>query len=289
MRTIFIATDFSEAAHNASLYGIELAKAFGSDVILYNGFQVPIAPPKAIDIVTSAEMKENIQGLFQEEIRRLDPSGYTSVETVCEELHGTHSILESANDRKADLIIIGMKAKGKSMRHFFGSTATGLVGKTNIPLLIIPETAKYSIPKIITLASDIKEETTKNIHLLYFLRQIAEKFDSKIYVVRVGERKFNELTKPISRLNCLLAKLDVKYEYVDDYSITQGLNHFIKEHKSNLVVMIPHQHDFLERLFIKSETKEMLFHSRIPMLVLPERSRKTINQQSVLSDREQSL
>jgi nucleotide-binding universal stress UspA family protein len=185
-----------------------------------------------------------------------------------------------------------MKAKGKGMRHFFGSTAAALVGKTNIPLLIIPEAAKYSIPQIITLASDIKEETTKNIHLLYFLRQIAEKFESKIYVVRVGKGKFNELnelTKPISKLNCLLAKLDVKYEYVDDYNITQGLNEFIKDHNANLVVMIPHKHDFLERLFIKSETKEMLFHTLIPMLVLPEKPIKKPHQEGILSAGQESL
>jgi hypothetical protein len=34
--------------------------------------------------------------------------------------------------------------------------------------------------------------------------------------------------------------------------------------------MMPHKHDWLERLFKKSKTKEMIFQIHIPILILPE-------------------
>jgi nucleotide-binding universal stress UspA family protein len=292
MKTIFIATDFSPAAHNATLYGIALAMEFDSEVILFNAFQVPMMPPAAIDIVSASEMIEKVNTLFDDELRSINSLDPSSIKIICEESLPASGILEKAADLNADLIIIGMKARGNGLRHFIDGTATILARRTNIPLLIIPETIKFSVPKIITLASDIIEETRANIHLLYFLRQIAEKFESRIHVLRVGKGKFrelHELVKPGPNLNSLLAKLDVTYKNTDDNNVTHGLMEFIKEQKADLLVMIPHKHDFLERVFIKSETKEMLFHTSIPMLVLPENPKMTPNHRAILSDRERLL
>jgi hypothetical protein len=41
-----------------------------------------------------------------------------------------------------------------------------------------------------------------------------------------------------------------------------------------MLVMMPHKHEWLERLFRKSETKDMIFHTQVPLLVLPEISSK---------------
>jgi hypothetical protein len=38
MKTILIATDFSPAARNASLYGVELANDLKAKIILFNAF-----------------------------------------------------------------------------------------------------------------------------------------------------------------------------------------------------------------------------------------------------------
>ena len=34
--------------------------------------------------------------------------------------------------------------------------------------------------------------------------------------------------------------------------------------------VIPQHHNILERVFIKSETKELAFYTRVPMLLMPE-------------------
>jgi len=38
-----------------------------------------------------------------------------------------------------------------------------------------------------------------------------------------------------------------------------------------MVVLIPHKHNLLERLFHKSISKNMAFHTNVPMLTLPEK------------------
>ena len=64
------------------------------------------------------------------------------------------------------------------------------------------------------------------------------------------------------------------FEYPVDADVRHALNDFIKEHHCDMLVMIPHKYEWIERLFRKSETKNMIFHTHIPLLVLPEISIK---------------
>ena len=45
----------------------------------------------------------------------------------------------------------------------------------------------------------------------------------------------------------------------------------LKNIDADMLVMVPHKHEWLERLFKKSETKDMIFHARIPILIIPEK------------------
>ena len=45
MKTILIATDFSTASHNASMYGVEFAKAINAKIILFNAYIIPKPAP----------------------------------------------------------------------------------------------------------------------------------------------------------------------------------------------------------------------------------------------------
>jgi nucleotide-binding universal stress UspA family protein len=274
LKTILVATDFSKNARNASLYAIELAKAFDARVVLFHAFQVPIAFTDGATMMTSHEMIDQVRTQLDAEATEIDPSNQLSIITVCKETKTLPGLLRTAKALSADLIIIGMKTKGHSRHQLFGSTASGLINEINIPFLVIPETAQYSIPRVITLASDIQEEMETNIHLLYFLRQMAEKFESSILVVQVIKEKMSiaeESTRTsVHRLNHLLVNLDVKYEYSNNRNITDALMDFVKTNNSDILVMIPHKHDFFERIFVKSDTKDMLFHTQVPLLLLPE-------------------
>jgi len=45
---------------------------------------------------------------------------------------------------------------------------------------------------------------------------------------------------------------------------------FADDNRIDLLTIIPHYHSFFESLFSKSETRQMVFHTHIPMLLLPD-------------------
>ncbi|MFD3001931.1 universal stress protein [Pontibacter toksunensis] len=52
MRTILVPTDYSQNAHNALLYAIELAKATGSGIVLFHAFYQPLSYPYHMNFTT---------------------------------------------------------------------------------------------------------------------------------------------------------------------------------------------------------------------------------------------
>lgn len=143
MKTILIATDFSPAAHNASLYGIELANALNAKIILFNAFDSGASissDPKKRKLRYEALMESDKRLL--EEADLLDPE-HEIMEVICDEGVAYRSIMDVANEKKVDCIVVGRKGNGSTIKDLFGSTATALTKNSNITLIVVPENAKF--------------------------------------------------------------------------------------------------------------------------------------------------
>ena len=273
MKTIIIATDFSAASLNASIYGLQLAKAVGANVILFNAYKIPSSASGIGVKVSRYDVMMQTDILLLAEAKKLDPNG-ALMDIMCDEGSANQAIINIANEKKADLIITGMKGSGKSFKKLLGSTATGLAKNTNIPLMIIPEDAKFANPGIIVFASDV---FLSDSQLPQELISFARIFNSKLYVVKVVKNKneeWFEVAQTNQRPKRIVQVLDTSFQYPVDTDIRHALNEFIEKHKADLLVMTPHKHEWVERLFAKSKTTDMIFHTKIPLLVLPEAKTK---------------
>jgi len=271
MKTFLIATDFSPASRSATRYGIALARAFNGRVILVNAYpHVPVAVTEPL-IFTAPDMGAWATQKLQEEADSLNSENVTPVEILAKEGPYTDAILDVAKEMNADLIIAGMKGSGKATRRFFGSTVTSLARKTSTPLLVIPEEASYKSPQTIALANDISGQA--GTHLLDALSGLVEKFHSKLYIVRVITKKSDEVVEVLNRpsnLTTMAGEMEPLYEYPMDKNITKALDNFTSTHQVDMLVMIPHKESLPEKWFLRSNTREMLFKTDIPLLILPE-------------------
>lgn len=273
MKTILIATDFSQASDNASLYGKFLAKAFNARIILFSAYQpIPVAAVEVGAMVATDDMQRFTYEQLKDKTKIINKNNEVSVQVLCKMGASADSILETANDNKADIIILGMKERGKGLRRVFGSTVTELIRKSTIPLIVVPEEVKYTAIKSIALAHESDIDPKADEYLLYALRSIAKRFQSKLYMVHVARDEFKEafevLNRPF-RLVRMTRSLYPEYEYLHGKNVPEILNTFVAGHKVNLLTLLPHKHSLLERLFFRSTTRSMVFDSHIPLLILP--------------------
>ncbi len=271
MKAILIATDFSPASRVASLYGVQLAKALDAKVILFNAYKVPPSQPALNAGISRYDIMMRSDSQLLNEANFLTPV-HSLIEIMCDEGEAADAIVNAGNEKKIDFIIAGINGTGRDRRKIFGSTAVALTGNTNVPLILVPENVEYKSPATIVFASDLGLDT--DLHVLDNLADLIQAVKPKLYVVTVLKNKHEEWFE-VSNTHQTLRKaaetFAEKFEYPDDIDITKALNSFVEKHEADMLVMMPHKHKWLERIFRKSETKEMIFHTHVPLLILPER------------------
>jgi nucleotide-binding universal stress UspA family protein len=182
--------------------------------------------------------------------------------------------------KKIDLLVMGITGAGKISELLLGSNATQVIKKLNCSTITVPEDAKFTAIKKIAFACDYNEiEESKAVDKLVDFVQLLH---AKLMIVNIGNSHKQSYSKELSG-RLLEYVFENVNETVDipntiDYSvhkrkdddIVHGINHFVNNHKADLLVMIPRNHSFLSSLFHESNTKKMAFHSHVPLLTLHE-------------------
>lgn len=271
MKTVFIATDFSSASRNAAVYGVNLAAYLGAGIVLFHSSDAPVPSPGESPYESEAEIRSIIETKLLNEVIAIRVSEYQSIDIISATGNPNQQIIEYAKRYNESLIICGMKGVGKSIKKIIGSTAVYLARKSTMPLMIIPEQAGYLPIKNISLANDFDIQT--DLHTIDMLQTIGERYMAKVYIVRImpnDSSEISELSFRSERFAQKLINLHPEYKFPRSKNVSEGLEDFIVSYKINMLVLIPHRHNILERLFLMSKTKQMIFHTHIPLLVLPE-------------------
>lgn len=271
MKNILVPIDFSAASHNAAKYAVSLAEVFNSKVIFLN--VVPdtlIIDEEAAEATISLhqDLIVNNKELMTKEVKTFSKNHKVKMQGYNEEGSPSDIILEMGNEEMPDMIIMGMKGKGKS-HSVFGSTVTAIVRKSSIPVLVIPENATYQSIDTITFATDFDSGTGSESYSL--MMEIAEKYSAFIQILNVQKiGKHMSDSEFIGKMGTHHSFESMRHSFntIADANVIEGINKFTKEKPCEILVMIAHKHSFFERMLGKVYTKKMSYETRIPLLVL---------------------
>ena len=271
MKTILVPTDFSISAKNAADYAAQLALQFHAEIILLHAYHVPI-PVTEVPIITITpdELQEANESQLENEAIRLNKKTGVKIHINATMGMAVSEILEA--EKKVDLIVMGIQGMGSFGEAIMGSVTTSLMRKSHKSILIVPLEAKFQKPKKIALACDYDPKMSQ--HKLDMLKIFMKKFDSNLFLVQVKPK--GELINVDEAITGLNLEESLKEYPHDFYLITgdnpvEGINEFVNEHQLDLITVMPHHHNLLERLFHRSVSKRMAFHTHVPILTLPEK------------------
>ena len=271
MKNIILPIDFSTASYNASQYTVSLASVFKANVTFINAvpplllYDEEAAPAM---LMQHEKLIEENRALIEDQIELLSKKSEVTMEGFVAEGSPLNVIQEIALEKNADLIIMGMKGKGKS-NSIFGSTTNIVIRKSSFPVLVIPEGISYQSIDKITFASDFDPETEMNRYAL--LENIAQKYDSFVQVLNVRKDEI------VLSDNEAIGKMKTHFEFtylnhdftvIEDDNVVEGIIDYLRMHRADLLVMVAQKHSLIERLFGKMHTTEMSRQTKIPLLVL---------------------
>lgn len=276
MKNILVPIDFSKASLNAAKYAVSFAEALSANLHLLNVVPAPVVIDDSIlasVLITQAELSENNHRLMKEEVDSLSKKANVEIKSIVAEGLPSDVITEVAKELKAELIIMGMKGKGKS-NSVFGSTATAVIRKSGFPVLVIPENGDYQPIRNITFASDFDPDVESDSYDL--LIKLAQKLNIPVYVLNVQKKNCAlgaERTIGKMKTSLAFSSLHPEFHSVYDRNVEEGIHMFIEKNPTDVLVMVAHPHNLFERMFGTVHTKEMSYQTKIPLLILNDKQK----------------
>lgn len=278
MKTILVPTDFSETAKNAAVYAISFAKQVRADkIILYNAFQTPVVtdPNMAlVDVIDIDELKKNSEDHLERFKTILLPfcaETQITIETLSEYGMVSVDITEICDNNKIDVIVMGVTGAGKLTETLIGSFAIDVARHSHVPVIIVPPGAYYSEIKEIMLACDFSKvlESTP----IGPIRQILDETGAKFFVVNIDHKnKHFTPDTPFESLmlDTMLHQYNPEYIFLDNIDFVEAINKAALEKEVDLIITIPKKMGWFDSLFHKSHTKQLAYHSHVPVMVVHE-------------------
>jgi nucleotide-binding universal stress UspA family protein len=279
MKTFLLPTDFSDTAKNAALYALQLAEQIGvTKLVLYHSYEIPVTIDpmtpgiQMLDVDVLKKNGEEGLAMFRSQLlpfaKNITVEGFNEygdladgLDTVCKKV-------------EADMIVMGITGGGALEEKLIGSNAVSVAKHTSVPVIIVPAGVKFTRIQQVMLTSDFDKED-RNVPVAS-ARKIIQETQSKLLVFHIDEEpeeyeeESPEATAEGYALNALLYDLSPQFHFSKNTRFAEAVNDFVSEYQVDLVITIAKKQGFFGSLFTESHTKQLAFHSKVPVMVIHE-------------------
>ncbi len=287
VRRILVPVDFSEYSMNACRYAIGLAEKFKAEVKLLHAHFKPILDIPAyegshmyqlnydkyfeeIEIRAKNQMIQ-MRDQLKKEVADKNITGVTVSYSLASGF-ADDAIVEFCEKYKPGLVVLGTHGVGEKTKEIFGSVASKLIDKLQVPILAIPATALYKgieKTKNILYATDFDENDVIALHKLL---NFSMPFKINLHCVHVSIGR----KKPWDPIKMESLQLSFKEDFpgqklacsilVSDDILT-GLESYMRNHNVGLVALCTHKQNLFNHFFAPSITKRALRRFNKPIFI----------------------
>jgi nucleotide-binding universal stress UspA family protein len=151
-----------------------------------------------------------------------------------------------------------------------GSSTSSLIEVSHVPVLVVPEKATFSGFKNVVYATNLDHIENELKALLPYLKI----FDSQLHILHVM-RKNEDIEEVKAKIAKAWQKMNYKRITVSlktGDEVDKVIESYVNQVKGDLITMFTHEKSFYQKLFNRSITKKMAFHSTVPLLAFRLRS-----------------
>ena len=263
MKTIVVPTDFSPSADNAMHYAAQLAQVVNGAVVLVHVYQIPISMNDVpVMMVSVDDLKNNADNGLQRVKDQLQKS-FPALDIKTESRLGdvVDEVRDLCDQEKPFAIVVGKHGASGMERFLFGSTTLSIIRHATVPVISVPESTSTFQIKNIALAIDAKEENTP----IQKIKEVIEDLSAKLSVVHIDTEK-----SAAKDLSVTTPDPGLAYTKIKDSEFVHGIETYVAENKIDMIVIVPHKHSLIERLFFKIHTTELVQKVRVPIMCMPE-------------------
>jgi len=277
MKRLLVPTDFSPASDHALDFAILMADKLNAELLLLHAYDFPNADPfdpayiYGSSVVGPVDLDMDHRKWIDTQLEKYCKyaAKQSNKRISCDYLSaaGVHidelvSTLENLDD---SIVVMGTRGHNPRNNILIGSNAARMIERSPVPVIVVPRDAALAPLNEVVYASSLREG---DIDPLKILMPILKAFDANLHIVHIE--------KVIDRedVDILEAYQEIIQDQIDypkiDFTLVSGddvidrVNEYARDVNANMVVMLSERKG---GLFHKSLSKEMLFHTQIPLMV----------------------
>ncbi|RMG69708.1 MAG: universal stress protein [Bacteroidetes bacterium] len=275
LRTLLVPVDFSPASKNAFQYAMHLAGMQGGRLILFHAY-VPGMLEPYMDFGMQTALLKQQEALALQFFHQLEEEvpetlrGQFALEFKMQLGPAGDGILEAAKELNPDLIVMGTRGGNLITRKILGSTVNHVIHGGEVPVLIIPEEARFQGLRSLAYATDYEEDDIRFIdEVLYFAKQQEAKL-SCIHIRKADNARDTYQGDLLRRAyQHDLDQQHIEFQTLIYPDVVEGLQHFSQWQQVDLLVMLTHRRSQVRQLFQRSHARDLALQTRVPLWVYP--------------------
>jgi nucleotide-binding universal stress UspA family protein len=279
MVNILVPTDFSALSKVAVQYAIKIANQ--------NDGIITLLHVVTITQTVRASMHDQFKDLEEDLIPFAEKDLNNLVKDVCKTTktntslrysvvrHSslTEVIRKETKRLKIDLIVMGTRGASGLKKAVMGSNTTSVIESSQVPVLTVPSKAQFKGFKDVIYASDLKNLEKE----LKIMVPLAERFGSTLHLLHITSngKAVNELEEKIEKATQKISYKNLVTLVLVDRYVEDAIDQYVSVCKADLLTMFTHDLTFFEKLFDRSMTRKMAFHSIVPLLAFKSKVKKS--------------
>ena len=270
MVNILIPTDLSELSKIAVQYAIKIVNKLGGTLTLLHVVTI-MQPTRATMRLQLKSLEKDLMEASREDLDMFVKSVSKQLKTnepikvkVAKGTSFNDTVKREAKKLRTGLIVMGTRGASGLKKYVLGSNTASVIEISHVPVLAVPELGEFKNFKNVVYATDLKHVQKELKTLIPYL----EEFNSTVHLLHITSslKEVSALEKKIDAIVEKAGITNVICKVIVNKNIDEAIDYYVAESKADLLTMFTHDVNFYEKLFNRSITQKMAFHSKVPLL-----------------------
>ncbi|GAB2949930.1 hypothetical protein GCM10027048_13860 [Hymenobacter coalescens] len=267
MKTILVPIDLTTATEHTVVYANKLAVRLSAEVVLLYCHHGPLsaADTTAYEqrLVTLSERLRYVQ-LVRQDGRRIRYRH--AVRAGCLHDH----VQQAIEAYGAELVVMSLEYVDCGEAAIGGNHAARIAELASCPVLVVPPGARTLPARAAFLADFGHLQAAALTPLAQMLRELRPQLQLVHFYQQLDLPELIRVKRGMQLMQQELAGISMRSRLVLDDDPLEGIGEFCEQMQAQLLIFVPTRSILLGRFFDVCYTKTQAYHTRIPLLVLPQ-------------------
>lgn len=271
MKTFLLPTDFSENALHAIRYALKLNKKINAEVVLFHSYVVPVySTDIPLTVPQDAELREISEGAINalsDKLKSEFPEA--KIKTDIQQGYPEDEIVSAAIRHNADMIIMGTQGASGIREALVGTISAAVMEDASCPVMAVPIECEFLPYSKIVFATNYAEG---DFNYIEEVLEFARPFGANLTLLHISSGEF-ERGWEFAAIETFKERIkedskykNIQFKLLESRDVYSGMNVYLEEVGADLVAMTMRKRSFIQKLFRRSITQKMAYHTHIPLI-----------------------